>query len=307
MRDHDDSANRLQRADPVDQTRLSSAWSDTDAKASLLKEITAMSTETLARESAPTPLPTPIHSRSRGRVLLAAAAAVVALALGISATMTLTADPAYAISETADGLLQINILADFRDGDALARDLKDRGIDARVETVPASPSMVGTVELGSTDLPAVGLEVGGADGTSEVFDWTIDPSKFSGTLIVTVFVEAENGEPFGAAQEIFEPGEKLAGLHCALGEPMRATDVDRYLDQVGLTAQWWVVTPTDDPSITNSERVDQAPEGIVLSGHAIDNSQASFEVLLDGQTLSGGSAGYISDFACAPGAADLWD
>ena len=190
--------------------------------------------------------------------------------------------------------------------DALARDLSSRGVDTRIETVPASPSMVGTVEIGSTDGPAAGIQTGGPDGTSEVFDWTIDPTVFSGTLNVTVYVVADDGEPFGAAQEIFEPGEKLSGLQCALGEPMRATDVAQYLDQAGLIAEWSIVTPTDDPSITDSTRVDQTPDGVVLSGYATDNTHARFDVLEDGQTLAPGIGGYISDFPCTPEAAAQW-
>ncbi len=310
MSTHDDPMERLKHADPVDGAELIASWSDNDAKASLLKEITAMSTETLPRKSDVSRLVIPIgdsgRSRRRRPMIMATAAAAAALVIGVGLTLARTPDPAYAISESPDGIIQVNVLADFRDGDALARDLRDRGIDAQVETVPASPSMVGTVELGTMDGPAAGIQTAGPDGTNEVFDWTIDPAVFTGTLSVTVFVEAEDGETFGAAQEIFEPGEKLDGLHCALGEPMRATDVDRYLSRAGLTAQWSIITPTSDPSVTNSAQVDEVPSGTVLSGYAVDNANARFDVLPDGQTLDFDHAGYISDFPCTPEAAAKW-
>ena len=307
MSAHDDRMERLQQADPVDAAELLASWSESDAKASLLKEITAMPATT-ATINPVTPLRTPVGPSRRERPLVLAAAAVIAvLALVAGFTLAGTADPAYAISTTADGLIQINVLADFRDGEALARDLRDRGVDTEVQTIPASPSLVGTVELGTTDGPATGIQTGGADGSNEVFDWTIDPSVFTGTLRVTVFVKADDGELFGAAQEVFEPGEKLAGLHCALGEPMRAADVAQFLGQVGLTPEWSVVTPTDDPSITNSARVDQVPDGIVLSGYATDNTHVRFDVLEDGQSLDSESGGYISDFPCTPEAAAQWN
>ena len=310
MSNHDDPMERLRKADPVDASDLIAAWSDNDAKASLLKEITAMSTKTIPRESdviAPViPLGNSGLSRRRRPLIMATAAAAAALVIGVGLTLAGTPDPAYAIFESADGTIQVNILANFRDGDALARDLRDRGIDAQVETVPASPSMVGTVELGTTDGPAAGIQTAGPDGSNEVFDWAIDPAVFTGMLTVTVFVEAEDGETFGAAQEIFEPGEKLDGLHCALGEPMRASDVARYLSGAGLTAQWSIITPTSDPSVTNSTRVDEVPSGTVLSGYAVDNSNVRFDVLPDGQTLDFDHAGYVSDFPCTPEAAAKW-
>lgn len=310
MTTHDESMDRLHESDPVDAAQIIASWSDSDAKASLLKEIIAMPTETLTRDpDSKTPIashPSDARSRWRRPTVLVAAAAFAALAIGIGSTLTGSPEPAYAISETPDGLIQVDVLAEFRDGDALARDLGDRGIDTEVENVPASPSMVGTVELGTTDGPAAGIQPGGADGTSGVFDWTIDPTVFTGTLSVRVFVEADDGEPFGAAQEVFEPGEKLGGLQCALGEPMRAADVARHLDRADLTAQWSIVTPTDDASVTNTTQVEEVPNGVVLSGYAIDNSTVRFDVLEDGQTLASGSAGYISDFPCTPEAAAAW-
>jgi hypothetical protein len=86
---------------------------------------------------------------------------------------------------------------------------------------------------------------------------------------------------------------------------MRAAAVERYLDQVGLTPIWSVVTPTDDPAITNSEIVDTVPDGIVLSGFALNDTTAQFEVLRDETTLSQ-PIGNISDIPCTPGAASPW-
>jgi hypothetical protein len=89
------------------------------------------------------------------------------------------------------GRITINVLPQFRDADALAADLCRHGIDAKVSTETASPSMVGQVELfaGGGGGPVPGIETG-PDGSAGGFDWTIDPSRFSGVLeVVPVVVE----------------------------------------------------------------------------------------------------------------------
>lgn len=310
MSKHRDAIKRIHQIDPVDGDRIIADWSATDAKQALFEEITAMPTTTAIppRHTHPNHQPTRPTVPQRGRRLqLALAAAAIMLAIGVGVTLSTLSEPAYAISQRDDGLIEVNVLPDFRDGDALARDLRQLGIDTVVAIVPASPSMIGQVELFAVEGGlASGIELG-ADGTTGAFDWTIDPAVFEGTLQVTVYVEADDGEPFGAAQEIFEPGEKLAGLQCALGEPMRAAEVDQYLVQVGITPIWSVVTQTEDPSITNSTIADSVPAGTIITGHAVDNDTVAFDVLLDGDTLAIPSAGGISDTPCTPEAANAWD
>jgi hypothetical protein len=305
----------VKSVDPVDVDHLVAVWSASDAKSALYKEIISMSTSTLTRPDAPTPRPVELSATRppgawrRPLRLAVAAAAIFTLAAAATTMFSSETSSVFAISQTADGLIHVNVLnptAGVGDGNALARYLRDRGIDTDVATVAASPSMVGHVEIASVDGPTDGIDVGGADGTAGVFDWTIDPTRFNGTLLVTIYVQGKNGEEFGAAESIFEPGEKLGGLHCALGEPMRAADVERYLDQVGLTPIWSVVTPTDDPTITNSEIVDTVPDGIVLSGYALNDTTAQFTVLRDGTTLSQRIVGEISETPCTPDAASPW-
>ncbi len=310
----DDSIRRVKNVDPVDVDHLVAVWSASDTKSALYKEIISMSTSTLTRPDAPTLRPVELSAnrrpaaRRRPLRLAVAAAAIFTLAAVAVTMFSSETSSVFAISETADGLIHVNVLdptAGVGDGNALARDLRDRGIDADVATVAASPSMVGRVELGTVGGPLDGI-VSGADGTVGVFEWTIDPTRFDGTLLVTIYVQGEDGEAFGAAESIFEPGEKLGGLHCALGEPMRAADVGRYLNQVGMTPIWSVVTPTDDPQITNWEIVDLVPAGIVLSGHAVNDTTAEFTVLRDGTTLSQPIVGEISGTPCTPDAASPW-
>jgi len=87
---------------------------------------------------------------------------------------------------------------------------------------------------------------------------------------------------------------------------MRASDVAQYLDRVGLTPQWSIVTPTNNHTITSSVEVDEVPAGVILSGYATNNTHARFDVLQDGQTLSSSNGGYVSDFPCTSEAASQW-
>jgi hypothetical protein len=317
--EHDEAINRLVSSiDPVDADQLATQWSGSAASAALFEEITTMSTQTVptaTAQSSPAPRrPAPANGRRYRRLPRAAfavAAAIVAFVIGLG--LLPGPDAAYAIVEQADGRITVNVLAQFRDADALAADLRRHGIDAKVSTATASPSMVGQVELGTeVELgagdggPVPGIEPG-ADGSAGVFDWTIDPSRFSGVLRILVFVEPDAGEPYTTAQEVFEPGERLAGLHCALGEPLRSADVARFLGRAGVTAEWTVVTPTDDPSLLTNTVVEAVPDGVVLSGYPVDASSVRFDVALDAD-LAALAPLYnpLSDVPCQPGDGDAW-
>jgi hypothetical protein len=314
MNTHDDPMDRLKQVDPINAEQLTTAWSDNDAKASLFKEITSMPSNTNVVDIADSTTShiepaTPNRktvTRSRRRLpLLAVAAAVVAIGVAIGSNLVGHPQRAYAVSQGADGLIHVNVLAAFRDGDALAKDLRSRGIRTRVLKVPAAPSLVGQIELGAEG-PSAGIKTAAPDGSIGVFDWTIDPALFKDVLTIKVFVEPKPGQRIEQGGEVFEPGEKLAGLQCALGEPVRATDLARYLDRVGLTAKWSLVTTTADPSVTNSVEVDNVPEGIVLRAYLWDSSTARFEVLKDGEPTTWATTPKLSDVACTPEAASPW-
>jgi hypothetical protein len=214
MNTHNDPIDRLKRVDPINAERLISTWSDNDAKASLLKEITSMPTNTTSLDTtvvdtalvdtalvdtavSPTPhiavtaRSTPF-TRRRWKPLLAVAAALVALGVAIGSSSVGHPARAYAVSQGADGLIHVNVLAGFRDGEALARDLRSRGIRTRVVKAPAAPSQVGKVML-SAEGPSAGIKTAAPDGEIGVFDWTIDPALFTDTMTITVFVEPKAG------------------------------------------------------------------------------------------------------------------
>lgn len=295
------STDAIRRLDPIDGEALMNSWSQSDAKQALFQEVTAMPTNTLDIPSHVAPAP-PTRSR---RFSVAMGLAVLAVALFALQSIVFSPTAAFAVKPLPNGLLEVNVSPEFRDGDALAAELREYGIDVEIVTLAASPSMVGIAQvfLADGETPA-GLTLG-ADGTADVFKWQIDPNVFTERIRIEMYVAAD-GEPYGVAGEVFEPGEVLGGLHCAIGSPVSAQSLVPYLDSLGLTADWYEVTPTSDPSITNERLVGEVPEGEVLSGYALDPTTVSFRVRPDTVELSSAYAARLSDIACTPEQADLW-
>jgi len=312
MRHHRKPLEDLARIDPIDGDRLAAAWSNSSASQVLLEEITTMRTDTLspavAAKATQSPGSTP-QRRSRRVLKLAVSLAVAAGVLVVVQGIVSTDTPAFAVRLLPNGVVEVDASTQFRDGEALAAELREYGIDVRITTVPSSPSAVGEVAVfapGGGDSIPEGLSFG-PDGTPEVFDFRIDPNLFTGELTIELHVAAREGERYQLAEEVFEPGEVLGGLQCALGEPLRAGDLTPYLADLGLTPVWMIVSPTDDPSITQSELVQEMPNGRVLSGYAQDATTVEFNVLPDGVTLPDIGAARLSDVPCTPEQAAAWD
>ena len=300
----------LARIDPIDGDRLAASWSNSEAKQALLEEITTMPVDTFQPATEPTRATGPGPQRApRRRLRLAAGVAIAAVALVLVQGVLTNGNRAFAVRQLPNGVIEVDASPQFRDGDALAAELREFGIDVEITTVPSSPSMVGEVEVfapGGGDYIPEGLSFG-ADGTPDVFNLRIDPNLFTERLTLRLYVAAREGERYQFATSVFQPGEVLAGLHCALGEPLRAEDLPPYLADLGLTPVWTTISSTDDAGITNSEQVQEVPNGQVVIGFAQDSTTVEFEVLLDGVTLPDGYMSSYSDVACTPEQAAAWD
>lgn len=251
------------------------------------------------------------HQRRTPRPRLAAVlggVAVVAVALSIAPGLTRDGgSAAFAIRELPNGVIEVDYATDFRDGRALEAELRSFGVDVRIVAVPSSPSAVGAVhglEVGaSTETPGL---TWGPDGGTLAF--SIDPEVFQDDITLHLSVDAEPGERYELSEEVFEPGEVLGGLHCALGEPLRAADVAPYLDELGLTATWILGQPVPgEPDSLQDEVVDDVPDGEVLWGYATDDASVELTVVADGVNLSEHWQPRLSDAPCTAEQAASWD
>lgn len=249
-----------------------------------------------------------VHLTAR-RGLLATAVVLVAVGLTVVPGMMSDRGSAFAVRQLPDGVLEIEMGNQFRDGDALAAELREYGIGVDIKTIPSSPSLVGQVwvhnQTGGDYIPQ-GMTIS-PDGSANP-KMTIDPDVFHERVTISMHVAAASGERYTTAEEVFEPGEVLGGLHCALGQPVRAVDLVPHLNRLRLEAIWYVVHPTEDRSITQSEQVSAVPDGTVLSGYATDASTVQFNVVLDGVTLpQPENEPRLSDVPCTPQQADAWN
>lgn len=302
MRNSSNPVDALSNVDPVDETRLAAAWSESDVKQEIFTEVTG----------SPTDAPTTSRAQRTGRWSLprvAAAAAVTAAALVVIQGVISLADPAFAVRELQNGLIEVNASDDFRSGDALAAELSAYGIDVDIVTTPASPSSVGRVAVfapGGGEYIPDGLTIG-QEGTPDVFNWTMDPETFTETLTIEMHVAAQEGEPYVIAEGVFEPGEALGGLHCALGQPVRAEDVQPYLADLDITPIWLVISPTEDPTVIHEEQVSATPAGQIMWGYSKDATTVELSVLPDGTTLSPDHQQRLSDKPCSSDQAEAWN
>lgn len=244
------------------------------------------------------------HAIRRRSLLLGAAAALISVAILVAPSALNRGTPAYAIHRLPDGKIEIDWSADdYRaDADAIARDLREYGMDVEIVTLPSSPSAVGFVtavfeQNQPTDGPPAGLDIN--EGTAAGLIWTIDPARFHGPVTLNVDVPADPGEPYLDSNSVFMSGEVLGGLQCALGEPIRATDVAAHLGALGLTAEWYVVDPTSISAHYYSEdRVTEVPDGTIFEGHALDDTSVELHIAPDGVQASDLHAGSLSNEPC---------
>lgn len=311
MRNYSDEIDEIRRLDPIDGTRLTDSWSNSDAKRALFLELTAARIHSDAFLE-----PTTRRRRVSPRVLAVAASLAIA-GVGIvvaSGIIQRTSTPAFAIRELPNGVIEIENVADIDDASGLEAELREFGIDAEIVTQPASPSLVGQAHAHApglnddTDGAVEGLTFG-KDGTRHVFRWRIDPHAFDDKIVITLFVEPQEGEPYLHATEAFASGEVLGGLHCALGTPVRAADVAARLPELGLTAEWFILSGFEGDATggtVHSEQVAEVPDGEVVSSQPLDPDTVSFEVVPDGVTAPEWHGSPISDIPCTDGQAARW-
>jgi hypothetical protein len=257
--------------------------------------------------------------RARRTRLAVATSGVAALALALVVAPGLSRDsgqPAFALRELEDGVIEVRWFERDLDGDALAAELAEFGVEVDVERMSASPSLVGRAEafVGSdSELPLrdrSGITLLDAEG-SLPYRVLIDPDEFDGEVLIRFLVEPNPGDAYTMAEEVFKPGEVLGGLHCALGEPLRAEELVPYLDALDLEVVWTTVTPHRDgeDDMVRHEESEVVPDGEVMGGHAIEAGAISLEVRPDGVRFPNPDDGTsrLSNLPCTPEQAAAWD
>lgn len=261
------------------------------------------------RRSAVVAAPALARPRRTRAAVATAGVAAVALALVVAPGVTGgNGARAFDVRELQNGHIEVYWDRHLRDGRALQAELQEVGVDVEIVPTPASPSAVGSVvSYGGPALDEPGFEWGRA-GSELVF--TIDPEVFRGTVELHLAVEAMPGETYDIAEPVFQPGEILGGLHCAIGEPVRTEQLVPHLDGLGVDVIWETVVPdpAGDPAVAVGEEVDEVPTGQVLWGHAQDPETVRLHVLPDGASLD--AEHYpprISDVPCTPEQAAVWE
>lgn len=302
--------DEIRRLDPIDGERLADSWARSQAKGILFEQVMTQSVGSMGA-------PEPAKHRPRvSRRLVAMAASLTVIGVGIALVPGMiesTSSRAFAVRQLPNGVIEIENVADIRDVKGLEAELREFGIDAEIVTETASPSLVGKAQafapgsLGDRPLPGLSF---GKDGSPDVFRWRIDPKLFRDKITIKLYVEAHDGEAYLNGASVFEPGEALGGLQCALGEPLRAADVAAKLSELGITPVWYVLSnfQFDASGGTHySTQVQEVPKGEIAVGSPVDNHTVRFDVIPDDVTVpSEWQRSKLSDLPCDEEQAARW-
>jgi hypothetical protein len=195
--------------------------------------------------------------RRRARWLLAAAATAVGVAIvlglgpsggpGSPPVGPLRVDPASAkvtVRQTA-GFYEIRLANVLADPEAIRQALRQRGLNIKIQFIPASPSVVNK-EVGSYQTPGADDRVRwryrrAASVEGDLVSVRV-PLDYHGELGITIGRRVRPGERYeSAAASAQLPGE---ALHCADIEGKRIRDILPVLKQRQLRARWHITTPT---------------------------------------------------------------
>jgi len=198
---------------------------------------------------------------------VAAAAVLVAVVLQWPSAPRATTNhrPAPAMRLVNFTVRHGDIVARITNPDAAASQLtavfRAHGLNIDVETLPVSPSLVGTIVFSQVSIirtlwkPAcsvTGCPVG-----------LVIPADFTGTGHIVVGRPAKPGERYESMADVFAPGE---ALHCSglLGQP--ASAALPVLRKLGLHASWWA-----------GNRKERTPAGYITDGNRISAARVELQ------------------------------
>lgn len=263
-------------------------------EARLLSALTDVVRENNTDNSTPVAATSRASAHGRNPVRMGAVAAAVVAVIAVATVLPGGTTRAYAVRQHPGGVLEVT-WDDELDPEALEATLRKHDIDVTVVTEVVSPSLVGKV----TGMGPVRDQLQGAFRWGEqTSSFTIDPALFEGPFHILVSVAAKEGQDYAGAAEVFEQGEVLGGLQCAVDGPLRSEHVAEQLETMGLTAEWQVVGQENFK--------DGVPAGEVVWGHARNARTVSLGVHLDGDTATYGKSALLQGKSCTPEHAAPW-
>ncbi len=225
-------------------------------------------------------------SRMRWPVLASiATAAVVAVAVQwpttphVGKSHTATPDLRLVDFSAGHGYVTALITDPYAAASQLTAVFRAHGLNIQVQTVPVSPSLVGTFIY--TDAPAVrtlwkpGCSLDGCPVGLVI------PASFTGQASVAVGRPAKPGDGYQATADAFAPGE---ALHCSglLGRP--ASAAQPVLKKLGLRASWWQPTDANWPipskgRLIAGQRKERRPVGYIIEGDPLSATTVALDTL----------------------------
>lgn len=247
------------------------------------------------------------NHRRRSRQRLAVAGAVAVIGFG-SFGLIDTSDPAFAVMQQPNGLIEVEIFPELDEVDDLERALGDVGLEATIVNLAAHPSLVGVVEVTGHENQSNG-SMRSDDGT-----FMIDPSQVTGPVEVLVYSDAGDAQ-YQAAPSVFSPGQELAGLHCAYDDrPLTTEALEQHATAAGIAnIEWWIFGEMNaDTFEVEADVFDDRPDGFVDGAHLIDEDTLTVFATIDNERPAAQSIVMYdgthseSDPECTPELAARW-
>lgn len=205
--------------------------------------------------------PVPVPSARRWRRFALVSAAGVSLALAVP---LFTNDPlrgALAIDQRGDRIF-VSVKDASADPEAMTNDLRAKGLPAKVEVIPVSPSLEGTW----VDIVNDNLSEGYNDPRiSDIFEQITKrpevlelPADFSTPFTLVVGRPAQAGEIWMIAQE----ADVLGAYKCLGLRGLTPIQADETISARGYEPWWYY----DRPDIPQTDRLDEVPADKVIIG-----------------------------------------
>lgn len=249
------------------------------------------------------------NRRRRSRRRRAIVLPVVAVAAGASLIVANHGDnPAYALTEVADGTIRVEIYPDFDDVKALESSLAAAGLDSVVVHLKGHPSLDGVIEVSSHNNESAGALEFDND------EFVINPAAVDGEIEILIYSAAEPGQNYQFAPSIFAPDQPLGGLPCTHPDsPLTTAELEQRANDVGITDITWVLFEQAIAGEVGLEDTDERPDGVVTGAQLRNADTLSVFVVPDStdpaaSTLSmSDGTHYRPATQCTPELAARWD